>query len=210
MAKRAIKLLFVCSRNRIRSLSAERLMKGVPGYQTRSAGTQASARIVVNEGHLGWADLIFVMEKRHLALLRRKFPEALIGKKIITLQIPDEFEFMQAELLDELRGKLAPHLEFPTQGGLAEELLPLVQQINTLREQMRTMGLFDHSRELLDCAACGLEEDVLAGGALITTAAADRASDTGLRFKQLSERIWQCPNCGTRIEEPPEKSHAES
>lgn len=125
-------------------------MEGVSGYQARSAGTQPSARIVVNQGHLGWADVIFVMEKRHLALLRRKFPEVLEGKKVVTLQIPDEFEFMQPELLEELRDKLAAHVQFPVQSGLAEKLRPLVQQMNAAREQMRAMGLFDHSRELLE------------------------------------------------------------
>lgn len=209
MAKRAVKLLFVCSRNRTRSLSAEKLMEGIPGYQARSAGTQPSARIVVNEGHLGWADVIFVMEKRHLSLLRRKFSQALEGKEIVTLHIPDDFEFMQPELLDELRSKLSAHVVFPADRGLAEALRPLVQEIGRLREEMRTMGLFDDSRELLDCAACGLEEDVLAHGVLITTTRADRASDTGLRFKQLSEGVWQCPKCGARVEEPPEESRTE-
>lgn len=144
------------------------------------------------------------MEKCHLALLRRKFPEALEGKKVVTLHIPDEFEFMQPELLEELRDKLAAHVQFPVQSELAETLRPLIQQVEKSRKELRAMGLFDHSRELLECGACGLEEDVLAGGELITTVAADRVSDTGLRFKQLSEGIWQCPNCGTRVQEPPE------
>ena len=104
------KLLFVCSRNRQRSLTAEKLFEGSPLYQARSAGTQPSARIVITEGHIGWADLIFVMEKSHLSRLRQKFPEALQGKRVITLHIPDEYEFMQPELIDELRGKLAPYI----------------------------------------------------------------------------------------------------
>ena len=87
-------------------------MEGVSGYEARSAGTQPGARIVVTEGHLGWADVIFVMEKSHLAKLRSRFPEALDGKRVVALHIPDDYEFMQPELLDELRGKLAPHLEF--------------------------------------------------------------------------------------------------
>ena len=107
------KLLFVCSRNRRRSLTAERMFAGVPGYQVRSAGTQPEARIVLTEGHLGWADVIFVMEKSHLNRIRQKFPHALAGKRVITLHIPDDYEFMQPELLDELRGRLGPHGVFP-------------------------------------------------------------------------------------------------
>lgn len=76
-------------------------------------GTQPDARIVITEGHIGWADLIFVMEKSHLNRMRRKFPEALQGKQVITLFIPDDYEFMQAELLDELRGKLEPYVTLP-------------------------------------------------------------------------------------------------
>ena len=54
-------------------------MEGLPGYEARSVGTQPEARIVVTEGHIGWADIIFVMEKSHLNRLWRKFPEALDG-----------------------------------------------------------------------------------------------------------------------------------
>ena len=107
------KLLFVCSRNRRRSLTAEKLFAGFPAYQVRSVGTQPEARIVITEGHIGWADVIFVMEKSHLNRIRRKFPHALTGKRVITLGIPDEYEFMQPELLDELRGRLGPHVTLP-------------------------------------------------------------------------------------------------
>ena len=106
------KLLFICSRNKIRSLSAERLLDGIPGYEVRSAGTQRTARIVVTEGHLGWADTIVCMEKSHLRQLRERYPEALRGKVIITLHIADEYQFMDEALLDELQAKLEPHLTF--------------------------------------------------------------------------------------------------
>ncbi len=107
----ATKLLFVCSRNRKRSLTAEKLMKGVPGYEARSVGTQPGARIVVTEGHIGWADIIFAMEKSHLAKLRARFPEALDGKRVVALHIPDDYEFMQPEFLEELQARLAVHLD---------------------------------------------------------------------------------------------------
>ena len=107
------KLLFVCSRNKIRSLTAEKLFEGFPLYQVRSTGTQPGARIVVTEGHIGWADLIFCMEKSHLNRLRRKFPEALRDKQVICLHIPDEFEFMQTELVEELRARLAAYVTLP-------------------------------------------------------------------------------------------------
>ncbi len=108
----ATKLLFVCSRNRLRSLTAEKMFEGMAGYQARSAGTQPDARIVVTEGHVGWADIIFVMEKSHLDRLRQKFPEALAGKQVVTLHISDDYMFMQPELVDELRTKLAEYVDW--------------------------------------------------------------------------------------------------
>ena len=108
-----VKLLFVCSRNRIRSLTAEKLMENVTGYAVRSAGTQPEARIVITEGHIRWADMIFCMEKSHLDRIRLKFPEALEGRRMICLHIPDDYEFMEPDLLDELRAKLAGHVTLP-------------------------------------------------------------------------------------------------
>ncbi|PAW78928.1 MAG: protein tyrosine phosphatase [Verrucomicrobia bacterium Tous-C9LFEB] len=110
----ARKLLFVCSRNRIRSLTAEKLYAGFPGYEVRSAGTQPDARIKVTAGLLGWADLIFFMEKSHLNRVRQKFPDALDGKDCVVLGIPDEFTFMEPALLDELSARLAEHVEVPS------------------------------------------------------------------------------------------------
>jgi predicted protein tyrosine phosphatase len=109
------KLLFVCSRNRFRSLTAEKLLEKCPGHDVRSVGTQPSARILVTEGHLGWADIIFCMEKSHVSRLRRKFPEALQSKRVVCLHIPDDYEFMHPDLIDELRGKLAPYITVPEQ-----------------------------------------------------------------------------------------------
>ena len=80
--------------------------------EEKSAGTQPEARIVITEGHIGWADLIFVMEKSHLHRLRRKFPAALDGKRVVALHIRDDSKFMHPDLLDELHAKLAPFIDF--------------------------------------------------------------------------------------------------
>jgi predicted protein tyrosine phosphatase len=105
------KVLFICSRNKVRSLTAEKLCAGRRGYDVRSAGTQPDARIKVTEGLLGWADLIFMMEKSHLERVRRKYPEALQGKEVVVLHIPDEYEYMAPDLMDELTAKLSGYLE---------------------------------------------------------------------------------------------------
>ena len=108
-----IKILFVCSQNKWRSLTAEKICQKVSGYSVRSAGTEKGARIRVTEGLVGWADLIFVMEKKHGDRLRSKFPESLEGKKVICLQIPDNYEYMEPELVELLQAKLNPYMEMP-------------------------------------------------------------------------------------------------
>ncbi|EPY08213.1 Protein-tyrosine phosphatase, low molecular weight [Paenibacillus alvei TS-15] len=64
-----IKLLFVCSRNKWRSLTAEKIFNLLNEYDVRSAGTEEGARVKVTGGHIGWADIIFVMEKKHIRRL---------------------------------------------------------------------------------------------------------------------------------------------
>jgi predicted protein tyrosine phosphatase len=103
-------VLFICSRNRWRSLTAEKIFERLDGIQVRSAGTEPGARIRVTAGHLSWADLIFVMEKKHLRRLQDKFHEDIAGKKVICLNIADDYEFMQPELVDLLEADVMPHL----------------------------------------------------------------------------------------------------
>src|SRR5664279_862692 len=100
------KILFVCSRNKRRSLTAETIFKGEPAWEVRSAGTEESARIKVTVGHLGWADVIVVMEKRHKERLRQKYPDELAGKPCVCLFISDDCEFMDPALIEILRDKM--------------------------------------------------------------------------------------------------------
>ena len=104
------KLLFICSRNRWRSPTAEKLFDGVDGVQARSAGTEPGSRIRVTAGHLGWAEIVFVMEKKHLRRLREKFTDELANKRVICLHIPDDYQFMQPELVELLQTAVTPHL----------------------------------------------------------------------------------------------------
>lgn len=108
-----IKLLFVCSRNKWRSLTAEKIFDGVNGYQVRSAGTEDGARIKVTEGHVGWADLIFAMERKHVRRLKDKFQEALASKPLHCLDIPDDYRFMDEELIEILKVRVSEYVEVP-------------------------------------------------------------------------------------------------
>ena len=104
------KLLFVCSRNQWRSPTAEMICRGATGYQTRSAGTEAPARVRVNVKLLAWADWIFCMERRHVARLRERFGDVLGDRKLVCLDIPDEFPFMDPELVKMLEASLTEYL----------------------------------------------------------------------------------------------------
>lgn len=111
MNSSVVKLLFVCSRNEKRSLTAEKLFERYRGFAVRSRGTQPSARVVVVRGDIGWADWIFVMERSHLERLRIKFGDDLDGKQIVNLNIPDDYEFMDAGLIDALLTQVGEYLD---------------------------------------------------------------------------------------------------
>ena len=100
------KILFVCSRNRRRSLTAETIFQDDPRWLVRSAGTEDGARIKVTAGHLGWADVIVVMEQRHKERLRQKYPETLADKRCLCLFIADDYEYMAADLVERLRERM--------------------------------------------------------------------------------------------------------
>lgn len=103
-------ILFICSRNKKRSTTAEFIFRNHPEHSVQSAGTAESAVRRVNERLLLWAELIFVMEKRHREILREKHTTALESKKIIVLDIPDEYEFMDEELVQMLTDSVTPYL----------------------------------------------------------------------------------------------------
>jgi predicted protein tyrosine phosphatase len=104
-----LKLLFICSQNRIRSLTAEHMFQGIPGYAVKSAGTEPRSRIRVNQGHIGWADV----EKKHKRILEENFTEVLVGKQLICLHVPDVYRYTEPALVDDLKACLGQHIEVP-------------------------------------------------------------------------------------------------
>ncbi len=103
-------LLFVCSRNRLRSPTAEQLFSSHPGVQVSSAGLDHDADNPLTAELLEWADLVFVMEQAHRSRLQRKFRHSLNGKRIVCLGIPDDFGFMDPALVRLLQAKVPPFL----------------------------------------------------------------------------------------------------
>ena len=104
-----VRVLFICSRNKLRSPTAQDLFAG-PGVETDSAGPAPDADCVLSAEQVEWADLVFVMEKQHRAKLRQRFAASLQGKKVVCLDIPDRYQFMQPELVTLLQQKVGLHL----------------------------------------------------------------------------------------------------
>jgi len=103
-------VLFVCSQNRLRSPTAEQVFADWPGIEVASAGLNDGAESPVTPELLAWTDLIFVMEKTHRSRLRSKFGPHLKRQRIICLDIPDDYPFMDPELVKLLKASVPRHL----------------------------------------------------------------------------------------------------
>ncbi len=104
------RLLFICSANRLRSPTAEQVFSQYPDVEATSAGLSHDAVDPLTPEHLEDIDLIFVMEKAHRNKLSRHFKAHIKTARVICLNIPDDFEFMQPELIRLLKTRVTPHL----------------------------------------------------------------------------------------------------
>lgn len=103
-------ILFVCSRNQWRSPTAEAIYKNTSAVNVKSAGTEPSARIKLTAKNIAWADIIFVMEKKHKQRMMEKFLTETQQKQIVVLDIPDEYGFMDEELIEEIKTKVDSYI----------------------------------------------------------------------------------------------------
>lgn len=109
-------LLFICSRNQWRSPTAEKIFNNTDGVFAKSAGTEPSARIKVNQTHIVWADIIFVMERKHKERLLLKFGDFVRAKRIEILEIEDNYQYMDEELIEILESSVKPIIKKYGQG----------------------------------------------------------------------------------------------
>jgi predicted protein tyrosine phosphatase len=105
-----MKLLFICSKNRLRSPTAEAVFADYPDLEVDSAGLDRGAENLLESEMVEWADVIFVMEKSHQRKLTQNFQAWLKNKRVICLNIPDNYDFMQPELVELLKRKVLPLL----------------------------------------------------------------------------------------------------
>ena len=102
-----VNVLFVCSRNRWRSPTAEQVWRRDPRVNARSAGTSSGARHPVSASDLAWADVVVVMEDKHRSRLLAAFRALLAHKPVHVLDIPDDYPFMDPDLIELLRKPVA-------------------------------------------------------------------------------------------------------
>ena len=106
-------VLFICGRNRLRSPTAECIFADVAELNVTSAGLNPNAETPVDGDLIAWANVIFVMEPIHKKKLVSKFKLSLKNKKIICLDIPDQYDYMQPELITLLHEKVFRFFGFP-------------------------------------------------------------------------------------------------
>jgi predicted protein tyrosine phosphatase len=104
------KVLFVCSQNRLRSPTAEQVFSRRPDIEVDSAGTNHDADNPLTAELVEWADIIFVMEKTHRSKLQQRYRPQLKKARVICLDIPDEYAFMDPMLVRLLETKVSRYL----------------------------------------------------------------------------------------------------
>jgi predicted protein tyrosine phosphatase len=99
-------VLFLCSQNKLRSPTAEAVFCEHEGWQVRSAGLHTGAEVLVSIEDIEWAEYIFVMEKAHKNKLQQKFKSSIKNQHVICLEIPDDYKYMDKELIQILLNKV--------------------------------------------------------------------------------------------------------
>lgn len=106
-----LKILFVCSANKQRSKTAEDYFASkYNGYEFLSAGT--NLKICRKEGSteltkdlLEWAEVVYVMEKRHLEQIQKNTGSTYYTK-IKVLGIPDIYKYYDVGLIELLEERV--------------------------------------------------------------------------------------------------------
>lgn len=105
-----LNILFVCSQNKLRSPTAEQVFADWPGVETSSAGTNSDAENPLSGELIEWADIIFVMERQHRTKVQSGYRKYLGRARVICLDIPDDYSFMDKRLIGILRTKVSRFL----------------------------------------------------------------------------------------------------
>jgi predicted protein tyrosine phosphatase len=105
-----MRVLFVCSQNRLRSPTAEAVFSEYDGLEVSSAGTASDAVTPISVDLIEWADIVFAMENHHRNKLQERYGKLLETKRLVVLRIPDVYKYMEPELIEVLKNKVPAHL----------------------------------------------------------------------------------------------------
>lgn len=105
-----VNILFVCTENKLRSATAEVVFSTYEGVDAIGAGTNQDAPTPVSGDLIEWADVILVMEQSHRNKISKKYPQQLKGRKLAVLGIPDNFIYMDPELIRILKMKVPKYV----------------------------------------------------------------------------------------------------
>ena len=101
------RLLFVCSQNKLRSPTAEMIYANHADVDVDSAGLNHDAVVPLSPEQIEWADLILVMENSHRHRLTKRFRKHLSGKRVVVLNIPDDYAYMDPALVELIKRRCA-------------------------------------------------------------------------------------------------------
>jgi len=100
-----LKILVVCSRNRLRSPTAENMYRGDPRVEIHSAGISQKAIHHISAKDVNWAEIILCMEIKQKKYIQKTFNKVKLPN-IKVLNIPDEYEYMSPELIEFLKNDI--------------------------------------------------------------------------------------------------------
>jgi predicted protein tyrosine phosphatase len=109
--KAPLKILFVCGRNNRRGPTAERMYLHDHRLAVRAVGLHEMSKRRITAEDMAWADLVLVMERKYVVRLKDLFRKLDTLPPIEILGIPDEYIFMQRELIEALKPAVESALE---------------------------------------------------------------------------------------------------
>lgn len=104
------RILFICSQNKLRSPTGEAVFGNLADIEARSAGLKNNSETPLGVEDVQWADIIFVMERSHKKKLQQQFKASLKDQRVICLDIPDNYQYMQPELVEIFQQKVPQYL----------------------------------------------------------------------------------------------------
>jgi len=101
------KILFVCTSNNDRSVTAEYLYSNHPGLEVKSAGLATKPpQTPVSTELLQWADVVLCMEEWHKTAIEDCYAACIEGKVIDYLDVQHQYPYLYPDLLEIIKKKV--------------------------------------------------------------------------------------------------------